>query len=204
MSSGDAFALIQRLPVREVDRKPVGTTGRRCGWFLRLADKAIIDRKLVARGRRRWPVAMGEDATVPERGDEPTGDGTASAGGRRASAVFRLGDGDRVAGYRIEALVGTGGMGSVYRARDERLRRQIALKLLAPQLAREEGFEQRFFREARAAARVDHPNIIPIYDAGTDAGLLYIAMRYVRGGDVQSLLNREGALSPERTMAIVA
>lgn len=141
---------------------------------------------------------------MPERDDEPTGDDTASAGGRRASAVFRLGDGDRVAGYRIEALVGTGGMGSVYRARDERLGRQIALKLLTPQLAREEGFEQRFFREARAAARVDHPNIIPVYDAGTDAGLLYIAMRYVRGGDVQSMLNREGALSPERTMAIIA
>jgi serine/threonine-protein kinase len=95
-------------------------------------------------------------------------------------------------------------MGSVYRARDERLGRQVALKILAPYPGRDESFERRFFREARAAAAVDHPNIIPVYEAAADAGLLFIAMRYVRGGDVQSLLNREGPLSPERTMVIIA
>lgn len=148
---------------------------------------------------------MSEDITVTAWPDEPPREKAAKSDGeRRADFVFRLSDGDHVGGYRIEALIGMGGMGSVYRARDERLGRQVALKILAPSLRRDEGFEQRFFREARAAAAVDHPNIIPVYEAATDAGLLFIAMRYVRGGDVQSLLNREGPLSPERTMAIIA
>jgi serine/threonine-protein kinase len=112
--------------------------------------------------------------------------------------------GRRIAGYRIVARLGRGGMAVVYRALDERLGRQVALKVLAPELASDEAFRQRFVHESRAAAAVDHPNILPIYEAGESGGILFIAMRYVDGGDVASLLAREGALWPAQAMAIIA
>src|SRR6202035_2432411 len=110
----------------------------------------------------------------------------------------------RIAGYRIEARLGQGGMSVVFRALDERLGRQVALKVLAPALASDEAFRRRFMNESRAAATVDHPNILPIYEAGESDGILFIAMRYVDGGDVASLLAREGPLWPAKAMAIVA
>ncbi len=91
-----------------------------------------------------------------------------------------LGTGSRVAGYRLEEQIGQGGMAVVFRAQDVRLGRLVALKVLAPVLARDESFRQRFVRESRAAAAVDDPHIIPIYEAGEAEGVLYIAMRYVR------------------------
>jgi serine/threonine-protein kinase len=100
---------------------------------------------------------------------------------------FRL-DGTQLAGYLIHSLVGRGGMAYVYRAEDPRLGRQVALKVLAPELSTNEDFRRRFLRESRLAAALDHPNIIPIYDAGEADGLLYIAMRYVAGSDLKSLL----------------
>ncbi len=112
--------------------------------------------------------------------------------------------GDRVAGYLLEAQVGAGGMAVVFRARDERLGRPVALKLLAPALAADEAFRQRFIRESRAAAAVDHPNIIPVYEAGEASGVLFIAMRYVHGGDVRTLLDRDGQLPAARAWAIVS
>jgi serine/threonine protein kinase len=114
-----------------------------------------------------------------------------------------LGVGSRIANYRIEAPIGTGGMGSVFRARDERLGRQVALKVLRSDLARDRDFRLRFIRESKAAAAVDHPNIIPVFEADEYEDLLFIAMRYVGGGDVQSLLNVEGAMPPSRAAAIV-
>ena len=104
--------------------------------------------------------------------------------------------GSRVAGYRLQEQIGQGGMAVVFRAEDERLGRLVALKVLAPALARDESFRQRFVRESRAAAAVDHPHIIPIYEAGEADGALYIAMRYVRGGDVGTLVRRRRAGSP--------
>ncbi len=95
-------------------------------------------------------------------------------------------------------------MAVVYRARDERLDRSVAVKLLAPGMAADAGFRQRFIRESRAAAAVDHPNIIPIYEAGESAGVLFIAMRFVHGGDVKSLLERNGPLPPARVFAIIS
>ncbi len=95
-------------------------------------------------------------------------------------------------------------MAVVFRAVDERLGRQVALKVLAPALSRDEAFRQRFIRESRAAATVDDPHIIPVYDAGEADGVLFIAMRYVRGGDVKSLITQEGPLRPERVAAIVS
>jgi len=110
----------------------------------------------------------------------------------------------QVASYEIVEEIGRGGMAVVYRARDVRLGRWVALKVLAGDLARDDGFRQRFIRESRAAAAVDHPNIIPIFDAGEAGGVLFIAMRYVGGQDVHSLLNRAGPLPPARAAGIVA
>jgi serine/threonine protein kinase len=104
--------------------------------------------------------------------------------------------GPEIPGYNLEGQIGQGGMAVVFRAVDQRLGRRVALKVLAPALAADEGFRQRFIRESRTAAAVDDPHIIPIYEAGEAAGALYIAMRYVPGGDARTLLRREGLLSP--------
>ncbi len=103
-----------------------------------------------------------------------------------------LGAGSLVAGYRLEVRVGAGGMAVVFRARDERLGRLVALKVLAPGLAADPGFRRRFIAESRAAAAVDDPHIIPIYEAGEADGALFIAMRFVGGGDLRRVLDREG------------
>ena len=95
-------------------------------------------------------------------------------------------------------------MAVVYRAHDVRLDRWVALKVLAPEFAQDDAFRQRFIRESRAAAAVDHPNIIPIFDAGEARGVLFIAMRYVRGQDVHSLVHRTGPLPPERAVSVSA
>jgi serine/threonine-protein kinase len=93
-----------------------------------------------------------------------------------------LATGSRIAGYRLEERIGTGGMAVVFRARDERLDRPVALKILSPALAADEAFRHRFIRESRAAAAVDDPHIIPVFEAGEADGVLFIAMRYVRAG----------------------
>jgi serine/threonine protein kinase len=110
----------------------------------------------------------------------------------------------QIAGYRIEARLGRGGMGEVYRAVQLSLGRRVALKVLAPKLADDDVFRRRFLRESRIAASIDHPSIIPIYETGEDGGLLYIAMRYVDGLDLSTLLRREGRLEPARALAIMA
>ncbi len=112
--------------------------------------------------------------------------------------------GSRIVGYRLEEQIGQGGMAVVFRAHDERLDRRVALKILAPGLALDEGFRQRFIRESRAAAAVDDPHIIPVFEAGEADGVLFIAMRLVRGGDVRSLLDRHGPLPPARAGQIIA
>ena len=109
--------------------------------------------------------------------------------------------GDSLLGYEIEALIGRGGMGVVYRARDRALDRKVALKLIAPELAAFTGFRARFLAESRLAASLEHPNVVPIYAAGDQDDLLYIAMRYVEGSDLKRIL-LDGPLSPERTIAI--
>jgi WD40 repeat protein/tRNA A-37 threonylcarbamoyl transferase component Bud32 len=111
--------------------------------------------------------------------------------------------GTEVAGYRIEALLGWGGMSVVYLAEDLRLKRRVALKLLAASLAEDESFRDRFLRESELAASIDHPNIIPIYEAGTTEDLLFIAMRYVEGRDLKERLHR-GRLDPGDATDILA
>lgn len=108
-----------------------------------------------------------------------------------------------VAGYRIQSLIGRGGMSSVYLAEHLQLGRQVALKLLAPSLSADPEFRQRFAHESRRAAQVDHPNVVPIFDAGEAEGQLYIAMRYIEGCDLKNLIRREGRLGIERTLLIL-
>jgi serine/threonine protein kinase len=121
-----------------------------------------------------------------------------------AGFVAGLSAGSRIAGYRLEEQIGEGGMAVVFRARDERLRRQVALKILSPALAADEEFRRRFIRESRSAAAVDDPHIIPVFEAGDANGVLFIAMRYVPGGDVGTLVRRLGPLPGARAAAIVS
>jgi len=111
--------------------------------------------------------------------------------------------GTELAGCRIESLLGLGGMSVVYLAEDLRLKRRVALKLLAASLAEDESFRDRFLRESELAASIDHPNIIPIYEAGKTDDLLFIAMRYVEGRDMKERLQR-GCLDPRDAIGILA
>ena len=112
--------------------------------------------------------------------------------------------GSELAGYRIEAPIGRGGMGIVYRAEQLRLGRKVALKLLAPELAENQAFRARFEHESRLAGVLDHPHIVPLFEAGEVDGLLFISMHYVEGTDLRHLLSRDGPLEPERALAIAA
>jgi serine/threonine-protein kinase len=110
----------------------------------------------------------------------------------------------RLADYHLEERIGAGGMAVVFRARDERLQRRVALKVLAPALAGDEAFRQRFIRESQAAAAVDDPHIIPVFEAGEAEGVLFLAMRYVPGGDVRTLVRRTGPLSPMHALSVIS
>jgi hypothetical protein len=118
--------------------------------------------------------------------------------------VVELSPGAEFAGCRIEAVAGRGGMGVVYRATELSLGRPVALKLLAPERARDAEFRERFQRESRMAAAIDHPNVIPVYAAGEQDGSLYLVMRYVGGTDLHALLREQGALSPAHAADVVA
>lgn len=118
--------------------------------------------------------------------------------------ILAMSPGATFAGYRVESLVGRGGMGVVYRATDLSLQRPVALKLIAPELAQDEHFRDRFLREPRLAASLDHPSVVPIYEAGEWEGQLYLAMRYVEGSDLRTLLERDGELSPEHSLGVLA
>jgi serine/threonine protein kinase len=112
--------------------------------------------------------------------------------------------GYRISGYRLEQQIGRGGMAVVFGAYDERLERQVALKILAPVMAQDEAFRQRFIAESRAAAAVEDPHIIPIYEAGEADGVLFIAMRLVPGGDLRTLVAEHGPLAPARAEWILS
>src|SRR4051794_20403476 len=107
------------------------------------------------------------------------------------------------AGYRIEGLAAQGGMGRLYRATQVALNRPVALKLIVPELAGDADFRARFERESHLAASIDHPNVIPVYEAGEADGRLFIAMRWVEGTDLRSLIASEARLEPTRVVAIV-
>ena len=115
----------------------------------------------------------------------------------------RLAPGSQLAGYRTEEEIGRGGMAVVYRAYDDHLDRRVALKVLAPDLARDGVFRARFIQESRIAAATEHPNIIPVFSAGEADGVLYIAMRYIPDGDVRTLIDRAGPLPAARACALI-
>ncbi|MEA2157573.1 MAG: hypothetical protein QOE11_3713, partial [Solirubrobacteraceae bacterium] len=112
--------------------------------------------------------------------------------------------GDVLVGHRIEGLAGRGGMGVVYRATDIELERTVALKVITPALAQEEDFRRRFVAESKAAASIEHPNVIPVYYAGERESVLFIVMRYIDGPDLRALVRAQGKLDPERAAHIVA
>ncbi|HEY8046078.1 MAG TPA: protein kinase [Streptosporangiaceae bacterium] len=124
--------------------------------------------------------------------------------GHHADLAAGFVPGSLLGGYRLEEQVGAGGMAVVFRAHDERLNRLVALKIMTPAMGSDDMFRQRFIRESRAAAAVEDPHIIPVYEAGEADHVLFIAMRLVRGGDVRSLLRREGPLSLERVASIIS
>jgi DNA-binding beta-propeller fold protein YncE len=115
----------------------------------------------------------------------------------------RFAIGSELAGYRIDARIARGGMGVVYRATHLGLERPVALKVIARELADREGFRERFLRESRLAARLDHPAVVPIFDSREVDGELIVAMRLVAGGDLRRLIDREGPLDPVRAIALL-
>ena len=119
-------------------------------------------------------------------------------------AWAELANGDEFAGYRIERRLGRGGMGILYLAVEPGLERRVALKLIAPEAAADEVFARRFAEESRIAAAIEHPNVVPIYAAGEEDGIPYIAMRYVGGSDLGRRIAAEGRLEPAEAAALVA
>jgi DNA-binding beta-propeller fold protein YncE/predicted Ser/Thr protein kinase len=111
--------------------------------------------------------------------------------------------GSTLAGYRLDALIARGGMGVVYRATQLALERPVALKVIAHELAGKEGFRERFLRESRLAASLDHPSVVPVYDAREEDGELIVAMRLVEGGDLRQLIQRQGPLAPARAIGLL-
>src|SRR4051812_41658934 len=108
-----------------------------------------------------------------------------------------------LAGYRIEGVAGRGGMGIVYRATQLSLGRLVALKLIATELAEDPAFRERFKRESQVAAVIEHPNVIPIFEAGEEDGQLFITMRYVDGTDLRTMIAEDAAVEPARTAHII-
>jgi serine/threonine protein kinase len=142
------------------------------------------------------------DATVVEA--EAAG---VSVGGRPTDrAPGQAGElvaGTQFAGYVIEGVAGQGGMGVVYRARQLRPSRIVALKVISPQLAGDSDFRERFAHESEIATSIEHSNVIPVYDVGEESNLLYITMRYVEGTDLRAVIAAEGHLAPQRAVQIL-
>jgi serine/threonine-protein kinase len=145
-------------------------------------------------------------AVGPGSSDEvarrPTAPGIDDDGGLVNTRLPEIGD--ELAGYKVEAIAGRGGMGVVFRAEHLHLGRIVALKVLTADLAGNRSFRQRFIREAQTAARLDHPNIVPVFDAGEVEGLLYIAMKFIDGVDLGHVLDAEERLTPQRTVDLLS
>jgi serine/threonine protein kinase len=131
------------------------------------------------------------------------GGGVRWAEGDRAGARGRLGPGMTVGEFAIESVAGRGGMGVVYRARQREPDRVVALKVIAPELAGDPSFEAWFKSEGQIAARIEHPNVIPVYAVGEDRGILYIAMRFVVGTDLRAVIEEESRIEPGRAAELM-
>src|SRR5919206_4342504 len=111
--------------------------------------------------------------------------------------------GSTLAGYRVERLLGRGAMGAVYLAEDVHLRRKVAVKLLGPELADDDRFRRRFLLESQLAASLDHPHIVPIYAAGEEGDILFLAMKYVEGYDLRELIDATETVGNERALRLL-
>ena len=116
---------------------------------------------------------------------------------------FEVQSGTVIAGFRVESLLGQGAMGTVYLAEETNTGRRVALKLLSPELARDERFRRRFLQETELAASLEHPHVVPTLASGEEEGTLYLAMAHVEGSDLRDLLRREGRLEPERALDLI-
>src|SRR5262245_44414614 len=116
--------------------------------------------------------------------------------------AMTIGIGSTIGGYTLESLLGRGGMSVVYVAEEAKLGRKVALKVMSEDLSENESFRSRFIREARMAANLEHPNIVPVYDAGEADGVLFLAMRVIRGSDLRREITDGGPLEPERAVGI--
>ncbi|HYU57136.1 MAG TPA: protein kinase, partial [Actinomycetota bacterium] len=105
--------------------------------------------------------------------------------------------------YQVIARVASGGMGEVYRAHDAVLDREVALKVLHSNLASDDGFIDRFRREARAAAMLNHPNIVAVHDWGATDGTYFMVMEFIRGHSLRQILSRQGRLAPGQAAEVV-
>ena len=112
--------------------------------------------------------------------------------------MVRLEPGDELGGYRIEAQLARGGMGVLYRAHQRRPLRTVAVKVILAEVGEHPDFRRRFEQEASVAAEIEHPNVIPVYEVGEDAGSLFIAMRLIDGIDLARVLARHGQLEPRQ------
>src|SRR5436305_1782760 len=117
--------------------------------------------------------------------------------------MAQLEPGTVIGGYRVEQIAGRGGMGVVYVASQLRLHRRVALKVIAPELAEDPGFRERFQHESEIAASIDHPNVIPVYEAGEHEGLLFLSMRYVDGTDLRALIRSDERVPARRAAYVV-
>ena len=115
-----------------------------------------------------------------------------------------LAPGTTIAGYEIESVVGSGGIGVLYRARQLRLNRPVALKLVEPQIAADPLVRERLRREARTVGALDHPNVVPLYEAGEENGTVFIATRWIDGTELGALIRKDGPLRPRRAARLVA
>lgn len=111
--------------------------------------------------------------------------------------------GSRFGRYRIDSRVSRGGMGVIYRGTDVGLERPVALKVIAEELAGDQTFRERFRRESKVAAALDHPNVVPIYEAGEHEGVLFLAMRFIEGMDMQALIDQRGRLEPQLAATLI-
>ena len=188
-------------PVTKAAAKPVRSARSRASRMPAGAGRAQ-EPAVGAGGARQSGTGAAKQARRQPKPSRPPA--RTSRARNKAASAGPAGAGGEVAGYQIEEQIGAGGMAVVYRARDEHLGRPVALKVLAPGLASGADFRDRFIRESRAAAAVDHPNIIPIYEAGDADGVLFIAMRFVEGGDMGSLLAQHGPLTAQRVWDIIS
>jgi DNA-binding NarL/FixJ family response regulator len=173
------------------------------GYVLKEAAEAeLIEavRAAAAGGTYLNPQLGARMIAMPPAADQPS----ASEAEAVSGGAMELAIGSTFAGHRIDGEAGRGGMGVVYRATDLTLDRPVALKLIAPRMAGDPVFRARFVSECKLAAAIDHPNVVQIFHAGEERGILYVTMRYIEGTDLRTLLAEVGRLPPERAVRIIA